>query len=181
MRDEARGIEELAAGVALALVMREEDTGALVHLADDDPLGAVDDERAGWGHQGDFPKVDVLFLDFLDVLLSGAVFLFPHDQAQRDPDGAGKGDATNPAFLNIVLGITQAVVDVLEGRQATEVGDGEHRAEHGLEPFFSALIGRHIALEKPLIGVELNAQHVRHVDRRVDLSEGATDAVTVPK
>ncbi len=46
IRNDARGEQELAAGVGLAAVMVEQHARRTVHLADDDALGAVDDEGA---------------------------------------------------------------------------------------------------------------------------------------
>ena len=63
VRDDARAVEQLAARVRLALVVVEEHARAPVELADDDALGAVDDERAGLGHQRDLAEVDLLLLD----------------------------------------------------------------------------------------------------------------------
>ena len=68
--DDARGVEQLAARVGLALVVIEEDAGAAVELADDDALGAVDDERTGLGHQRDLAEVDLLLLDVADDALA---------------------------------------------------------------------------------------------------------------
>ena len=65
-----RAVEQLAARVRLALVVVEEDARAAVQLADDDALGAVDDERAGVRHQRDLAEVDLLLLDVADRLRS---------------------------------------------------------------------------------------------------------------
>ena len=45
VRDDAGGVEQLARRVGLALVVVEEHARRAVQLADDDALGAVDDER----------------------------------------------------------------------------------------------------------------------------------------
>ena len=45
---------------------RRSTPGRAVHLGDDDPLGAVDDEGALLGHERDVAHVDVLLLDVLD-------------------------------------------------------------------------------------------------------------------
>ena len=57
---------DLARRVALALVVVEEGARAPVELADDDALGAVDDEGAVLGHQRDFAEVDLLLLHVAD-------------------------------------------------------------------------------------------------------------------
>ena len=68
VRDDARAVEQLARRVGLALVVIEEDARAAVQLADDDALGAVDDEGAVVGHQRDLAEVDLLLLDVADRL-----------------------------------------------------------------------------------------------------------------
>ena len=68
VRDHAGGVEQLARRVGLALVVIEEHARRAVQLADDDALGAVDDERAGVGHQRDLAEVDLLLLDVADRL-----------------------------------------------------------------------------------------------------------------
>ena len=66
--DDARGEQELARGMALALVVIEEHARRAMHLRDDDALGAVDDERAVHRHQRHVAHIDVLLLDVLDGL-----------------------------------------------------------------------------------------------------------------
>ena len=54
----------------------EEHAGRAVQLADDDALGAVDDERAVVRHQRDVAEVDLLLLDVADGLGAGLGSLF---------------------------------------------------------------------------------------------------------
>ena len=89
--NDAGGVEELARDAVLAVVVGEEHPWAFVHLANDHPFGTVDDERALFGHQGQFAEVDVLFFDLLDFAFGFAVVAgsfawgwFPDDQAQGD-------------------------------------------------------------------------------------------------
>jgi hypothetical protein len=56
--------------VRLALVVVEEDARGAVQLRHHDALGAVDDERAGLGHQRDLAEVDLLLLDVADDALA---------------------------------------------------------------------------------------------------------------
>ena len=55
-------------GVGLAAVMVEQHARRTVHLADDDALGAVDDEGAVLRHERHVAHVDVLLLDIDDRL-----------------------------------------------------------------------------------------------------------------
>ncbi len=64
--NDARGEQELARRMGLALVMIEEHAGAAVHLADDDTLGPVDDKGAVIGHERHVAHVNRLFLDIAD-------------------------------------------------------------------------------------------------------------------
>ena len=70
--------------MGLALVMVKEHAGRPVHLAYDDALGPVHDERTVRGHQGHVAHEDVLFLDVLDRLGAGILVDIEHDQTQRD-------------------------------------------------------------------------------------------------
>src|SRR5690606_38779407 len=68
IRNDARGVQQLARAVSLATVVIKEYAWGAVQLGDDYTLGTVDDEGAVLGHQGDFPHVDFLLLDILDRL-----------------------------------------------------------------------------------------------------------------
>jgi hypothetical protein len=93
----------LPEAVGLALVVVEEDAGRTVHLRDDDPLGAVDDEGALVGHEGDVAHVDVLLLDVLDGAGAGFLVGFEDDQAQLDLQRRGVGHVALDALLDVVL------------------------------------------------------------------------------
>src|SRR5207244_1974218 len=54
--------------VALARRRLEEDAGTAVQLADDDALGAIDDERTVLRHQRNFTEIDFLFFDVANRL-----------------------------------------------------------------------------------------------------------------
>ena len=65
--DHAAGVEHLVGSVRLAAVMLEDDARGALQLVDDDALGAVDDKRALFGHQGQGAEIDVLLLDVADI------------------------------------------------------------------------------------------------------------------
>ncbi len=83
IRDHARGKQQLARRMGLALVVIEEHARRAVHLRDDDALGAVDDEGAVRRHERDVAHVDVLLLDVLDGARARLLIDIEHDQAQR--------------------------------------------------------------------------------------------------
>ena len=87
--NDARGEQQLAARMRLALVVVEEHARAAVHLRDDHALGAVDDEGAVLGHERDVAHIDVLFLDVLDRLGAGFLVHIEHDEAQRHLERRG--------------------------------------------------------------------------------------------
>ena len=74
---------DFAEEVALRRDALEEDAGRTMQLADDDALGAVDDERAVVRHQRDFAEEDFLLFDVADAFLAG----FGVFGVNREPDG----------------------------------------------------------------------------------------------
>src|SRR5262249_52246308 len=85
------------------LRLREEDPGGAVQLADDDALGAVDDEGPVVGHQRDVAVVDLLLLDVADGLGAGVGVLVPDHEADRDLERDRKGHAPLLALVHVVL------------------------------------------------------------------------------
>src|SRR6202158_3301623 len=91
-----------------------------MELADDDALGAVDDERAVLGHQRDVAEVDLLLLDVADGLDAGLGVLVPDHEADRHLQRHGVGHAALLAFVDVVLqleadGVAADVADVAAG------------------------------------------------------------------
>ncbi len=160
--DDAGAVEELARAVRLAPVMVEEDARAAVHLADDDALGAVDDEGAVVRHERHVAHVDVLLLDVPDASGSGLVVDVPDDQAQRHPERCRIGHAALVALLDVVLRLLELVADEIECRAVGEVLDREHRPENLLEPRQGAHRRRHVHLQEMLVGLTLHLDQVRH-------------------
>ena len=77
--------------------------GRAVELADDDALGAVDDEGPVLGHQRDVAEVDLLLLDVADGLGAGLRVLVPDHEADRDLQGNREGHAPLLALVDVVL------------------------------------------------------------------------------
>ena len=136
----------------LALVVVEEHAGAAVHLRDDDPLGAVDDEGAVARHQRHIAHVDVLLLDVADRARAGVLVDVPHEEAQRHLQGSGVIHAALLAFLDIVFRRLELVADKIELRALGEVPDRENRAEHFLEPDIDAILRFDTHLQKVIVG-----------------------------
>ena len=111
----------LAAGVGLAAVMVEQHARRAVHLADDDALGAVDDEGAVHRHERHVAHVDVLLLDIDDRLGLGLGIDLEGGQAQRDAHRRGIGQAALAALVGVVLRLLELIMVEVEVRGAGEI------------------------------------------------------------
>ena len=107
--DDPGGEQVFARGVGLALVVVEEHAGRAVHLADDDALGAVDDEGAVVRHQRHVAHIDVLLLDVADRARAGVLVDVPDDEAQRHLERRGEGHAALLALLDVVFRLFELV------------------------------------------------------------------------
>ncbi len=175
--DHAGGEQQLARGVGLALVVVEEDARRAVHLGDDHPLGAVDDEGALVRHERDVAHVDVLLLDVLDRARAGLLVGLEHDQPQLHLERRSVGHVALDAFLDVVLRLFEFVRDVFEDRALVEVLDREDGLEHRLDALDDALAGADFTLEELFVGRSLNLDQVRHLDRFWDAAESLADTL----
>ncbi len=144
-------------------------------LGDDDALGAVDDERAALGHQGEVTHEDGLALD-----LTGRVV----DELGRHEERCGVGEVLLLALLGRVLRRLEAVLAEGERHGAAEVLDRGDLLEDllqscGLRHVGPAGLDRggHAGLpllvaEQPVEVLGLEAEEVRDLERLVDLGEG---------
>src|SRR5216684_1748899 len=164
-------VEQLARGVALALVVVEERARGAVQLRDHHALGAVDDERAVLRHQRNLAEVDLLLLDVADRLGARLLVLVPDHQAHHHLDRGRVGHAPLVALVDVVLGFLQVVRDELQRAGLVEVLDGEDALEDALEPRVLALLGRRVGLEELVVAVLLDVDQVRDVDDLLDLRE----------
>ena len=154
--------------------LREEDTGAAVQLADNDSLGAVDDERALLGHDREVAEVDIL-LDRLFGLVLVLVLLGA--QAQLGLEREGERQALREALLDGVLGRLQREVEVLERVALASVRDREVLPESGFQPLLLVTLLRdQLRLEEVVVGLELDLEEVRKVEDRRDVCEGLASA-----
>ena len=126
-------------------------TGRADDLGDDDPFGAIDDEGAGLGHDGEVSHKDLLLGDLLRhpvVLLLGVAQLDLH------LDGGGVGGVPGLALLHVVLGLlVHGVVHKGQLQIAGIVGDGADVLEHLPQA----------GVQEPLVGGLLHLQQVRHL------------------
>ena len=169
--NDARGEQQLAARMRLALVVIEEHAGAAMHLGDDDALGAVDDEGAVLGHERDVAHIDILFLDVLDRLGAGFLVHIEHDQAQRHLERRGVGHGALLALLDVVFGLFEMIVDVFEERALGEILDREHGRKHCLQPLVRAPAFGLVDLEELVIRGLLDLDEVGHLRHFDDLAE----------
>src|SRR5713101_3273758 len=169
--DDAGVVEQLARGVALALVVVEERARGAVQLRDHHALGAVDDERAVLRHQRNLAEVDLLLLDVADRLGARLLVLVPDHQAHHHLDRGRVGHAPLVALVDVVLGLLQVVRDELQRAGLVEVLDGKDALEDALEPQVLALLGRRVGLEELVVAVLLDVDQVRDVDDLLDLRE----------
>ena len=178
VRDDARAEQQLARAVRLALVVLEEHAGAAVQLADDDTLGAVDDERAVVGHERHFAHVDLLLLDLLDHL--GRVRLtVVDDHLQLRAHGGGEGQAALLAFAHIEGRLGHVELDELHLHEAVVRRDREGRQERGLQPFGLALGRRHVLLQEGHVRLPLHRQQVRDVENALALAEALANPLAL--
>ena len=170
--DDSAGVEHLAAGVGLAAVVFKDDAGRTLQLVDDDALGAVDDERALFRHQGQGAKVDALFLDVADgAVARGFIGVIDH-QAHLDVHRGFVGQALGDALGLVVLGLADFVADEFQAGGLVEIFDGEDGVEHAFQTFLLISIGFGNAfLQELAVGVDLKIEEVRNGESNVDFAE----------
>ena len=171
IRDDARRIQQLAAGVRLSLVVVEENSRRSMQLRDDDALGTVDHEGPVLGHQGNLPEVHFLLFDVLDRARAGLLVDVPDHELNRDLEGRRVGHAAFMALLHAVLRIPEVVADELQRGRLVEVLDREHRFEHALQAGVLTLVWRGTVLQKLGVRQLLNLDEIRNIDDSVDLPE----------
>ena len=153
--DPASALGDDAAGVQL-LVARldlddEVDAGRAVELADDDPLGTVDDELAAADHDRHVAQVD----RFLERRLALV-------EPEPDVERPAVGQAELAALVGVVARLAQVVAEVLQLERLVVALDREDLAEDAFQPRVAALVGRQVGLEEPLVAAGLDLGQVRN-------------------
>src|SRR5205823_5469162 len=130
------GVQLAFAGLGLD---HEINAGRAMQLADDDALGAVDDELAAADHDGHIAEVDFL----LDRL-----FL---DEPEPDAERPAIGQAQLPALVGVIARLVELVLDVLQAQSLVVTFDGEDFAQDAFQPGELALVGWNVELQESLV------------------------------
>ena len=142
VRDDGRAVHG-AVGFVRFLV--EIDAGGTDDLGDDDALGAVDDKRAACGHEREIAHEDLLFLDLLGLAVA---------QTHADLQRSGVcGVARLALLLRVFRGLIHGIVHEGELQIAGVVRNGSYALENLPQPL----------VQKPLIGIFLDLEQMRHV------------------
>ena len=178
IRDDPGREQQLARAVGLALVMLEEHARRAVQLADDDALGAVDDERAVVGHQGHFAHVDLLLLDLLDDL-GGVRLAVVDDHLQLGAHGRCEVQATLLALAHIEGRLGHVVFDEAHLHEPVVRDDRECGLERRLQALRLALGGGDVLLQEAHIGLALHRQQVRDLEDALALAEALANSLAL--
>jgi hypothetical protein len=164
VRDDAGGVEELAAGVRLALVVIEEHTRGAMELGDDHPLGPVHHEGAVGRHQRDLAEVDLLLLHVLDGAGAALGIDVPDDQLHGDLERGRERHVPLMALVDVVLGLREPVADELQRGGLVEVLDGKDRLEDRLQALVFPGLRRNVPLQELLVRPLLDLDQIGNVD-----------------
>ena len=156
--DDLGVVDHLVAG--LVALGREVHAGGADQLGDDDALGAVDDEGAAAGHQGEVAHEDVGLLHLTGLGV---------DEADVNEEGGLVRDVALLALLDGVLGVAELVSAELHPQGMGVVLD----RGHVLEGLRQALV--HEALER----VGLDGNQIGDVHDLGDLREAQAIAIDV--
>ena len=108
---------------------------------------------------------------------AGVLVDVPDDEAQRDLQRGGKGDAALLAFVDIVFRRLELVAHEFELRALGEIADREDRSEDLLQPDIGALFGAFAHLQEVIVGAFLDLDQVRHRRNLGDASKALADAL----
>ena len=143
------------------VALLEHHAGRPVQLADDDALGAVDDEGAERREQRQLTEIDLLLDDVARPL--DAVDLLVDDELQRRLERRRVGHVALDALLDGVLRLAEGVADELEREVLVDVGDREQVLEDPLETDVLAVVRGGIQLEQRLEGARLDVEEMGHL------------------
>ncbi len=134
--------------------------GRTVQLADNDPLGAVDDKCALRRHERQFAHENFL-------LFSPLLFF----EQERDVEGSAVSQSLAQAFEPIHLRLADFVGVEVQDAFAIVALDGKHLGEHGLQSQVFPFGRRYFGLQKFPIRIGLQFDEVRRGDDFFDLAE----------
>ena len=155
-----------------------------MQLTHNDTLRAIDDKRAGIGHQGHFTQIDLLLLNLSHWCGLAIDRLVPHDETHHDAQGISVGDALLTAFGHLVLGPVHEralavfvhharaakslvltlfgfphanfVADILQRCGAIEVMNGKDTSKHRFQAPIFTIERRAVLLQKTGVGLLLH-------------------------
>jgi hypothetical protein len=125
-------------------VGHEVDPGRTMELADDDPLGTVDDELTAAEHDRHVAEVDLL----LDRLLAG--------QSQPDPQRPAIGQPQLPALVGRISRLAEVVAEIFELDRLVVALDREDLPQHSLDALIFPLVGSDVVLQKRFVEAGLD-------------------------
>src|SRR6202030_2192489 len=121
----------LAQEVAAIVCSLEKHARRTVQLADDHALGAVDDERAVFGHQRNIAKENFLLLDVANGLGAGIGILIVNREADCDLERRGIRHAALLALIHVVLELQRdRIAALVAERRRVLVECAALRAQH---------------------------------------------------
>jgi hypothetical protein len=114
-----------------------------------------------------------------DIAVEGAALVAQHfagmERVGLDRRAAGPaGRAQVMKALEraaLALPVADRIVDKVQLRQATEIGNREDRVEHALQTQVFAFVGQQVHLQKALVGFLLNLDQIRDRDGSADLGK----------
>ena len=136
-------------------------TGAADDLRNDDTLSTVDHKGASLRHNGEVSHEDVLLLDLLGLGVA---------QAHPYLNGTGIGSIPLLALFDGILGlIFHGVIQEAQLKLAGEIGNNTNILKDLAEAF----------IQKPLIGILLDFQHVGHFQDLIVLCVALTQGLAI--
>ena len=150
-----------------------------MQLRDDHPLGTVDDEGAGLGHERNFAHVNFLLLNVLDGALRSRALLVVEHEMQLHAQRGRVSHTPQLALLDVKYRSAQPVAHVLEGGVPGVALDGKNRFECRIKAFVLTRFRLHSRLEEFAIGIDLNGQQERRVQNTGPLAEVLANAFSL--
>ncbi len=133
-----------------------------MHLRNDHAFRAVDDEGAVQRHERNVAHIDVLLFDVLNRLCAGFLIDIENNETKGHLQGRRIGHRALLAFLDVVFGFLEMIIDIFQERGLGEIADREDRFEDRLQAHVDAPAFGLLDLQKLVIGGLLDLDQVRH-------------------
>ncbi len=127
--------------MGLAAVVLINDAGRALQLVDNDALGAVDDEGALFGHQGQGAEIDILLLDVADGPVARRLIGVIDHKTHLDAHGRFIGQPLGNALGLIILGFLNLVADKFQAGGLVEILNGKYRMKDPFQTFVRSAVG----------------------------------------